>query len=195
MTVAGAVPPLALVGMIPDLTPAIPGILFAVFGGLIVASCLLAAFSKKIVHAAFGLMAAFFGVAAMYGLLGADFLALTQVIVYVGGILILIVFGVLLTGRAKSQLGLQEPVGRTLAAGTGLVLFGALVLALWKSTFPGSPGAKLADLPEPVPTTARLGRAFLAADGYIFPFELVSVFLLVSLVGAAYLVRRRRDAA
>ena len=96
-------------GMIPDLTAVLPGLLFAAFAGIIALSCLLAAFSGKIVHAAFGLMAAFFGVAAMYALLGSDFLALTQVVVYVGGILVLLVFGVLLTGRTKAALGLERP--------------------------------------------------------------------------------------
>ena len=106
----------ALGGMIPDLTAVLPGLLFVAFALLSMLAALAAAFSKKIVHAAFGLMAAFFGVAGMYALLGADFLAMTQIIVYVGGILILIVFGVLLTGRAKSQLGLAKPVGRLGAA-------------------------------------------------------------------------------
>ena len=186
-------------GMIPDLTAVLPGLLFAVFAGIIALSCLLAAFSGKIVHAAFGLMAAFFGVAAMYALLGSDFLALTQVIVYVGGILILIVFGVLLTGRAKSQLGLARPIGRMWAAATGLVLFVALALAIWTSDFgstvnSGSP-VKLDQLPDPAYTTAQIGRALLDPNGYLFPFEFVSVFLLVSLIGAAYLVRRKREGA
>ena len=185
------VPSPVLAGMIPDLTAVLPGILFGVFAAIIALSCLLAAFSGKIVHAAFGLMAAFFGVAAMYALLGSDFLALTQVIVYVGGILILIVFGVLLTGRAKSQLGLARPIGRTWAAATGLVLFVALALAIWTSNF-GTP-LKLNQLADPKYTTAQIGRSLLDPNGYLFPFEFVSVFLLVSLIGAAYLVRRKRE--
>jgi NADH-quinone oxidoreductase subunit J len=165
--------PAVLGGMVPDLTPVLPGILFLAFTGLMVVAALAAAFSKKIVHAAFGLMAAFFGVAGMYALLGSDFLALTQVIVYVGGILILIVFGVLLTGRAKSQLGLAKPVGRAGAAIAGLALFLALAIAISRSNL--SSGVKLRE--------------------YLFPFEFVSVFLLASLIGAAYLVRRKREGA
>lgn len=180
-------------GMVPDLTPVLPGLLFLAFAGLMGIAALAAAFSKKIVHAAFGLMAAFFGVAGMYALLGSDFLALTQVIVYVGGILILIVFGVLLTGRAKSQLGLAKPVGRVGAAISGLVLFAALAIAISRSNL--SSETKLRDLPDPQATTAQLGRAFLDPDQYLFPFEFVSVFLLASLIGAAYLVRRKREGA
>ena len=185
--------PAPLAGMIPDLTAVLPGLLFGAFAGIIGLSCLLAAFSGKIVHAAFGLMAAFFGVAAMYALLGSDFLALTQVIVYVGGILILIVFGVLLTGRAKSQLGLATPVGRVWAALTGLVLFVALASAIWTSNF--GPIVKLDQLADPQYTTAQIGRSLLDANGYLFPFEFVSVFLLVSLIGAAPHVRRKREGA
>ena len=183
----------ALGGMIPDLTAVLPGLLFVAFALLSMLAALAAAFSKKIVHAAFGLMAAFFGVAGMYALLGADFLAMTQIIVYVGGILILIVFGVLLTGRAKSQLGLAKPVGRLGAALAGLMLFAALSIAIVRSSL--STGVKLDQLPDPQSTTAQLGRAFLDPDQYLFPFEFVSVFLLASLIGAAYLVRRRREGA
>lgn len=178
-------------GLVPDLTPILPGLLFTVFAVVSAVSALFAAFSTKIVHAAFGLMAAFFGVAGMYALLGSDFLALTQVIVYVGGILILIVFGVLLTGRAKSQLGLSTPVGRAGAAVSAAVLFVALATAILRSSFHST--ARLDALPEPAFTTAQLGRAFLDPTQYLFPFEFVSVFLLASLIGAAYLVRRRRE--
>ena len=168
-------------------------IAFFVFAALTAGSALFAATAKNIVHAAFSLMATFFGVAGIYAILGSDFLAVTQVIVYVGGILILIVFGVLLTGRAKSQLGLATPVGRVWAAATGLVLFLALAIAIWRSNF--GPIVKLDQLADPKYTTAQIGRALLDPNGYLFPFEFVSVFLLVSLIGAAYLVRRRRDGA
>jgi NADH-quinone oxidoreductase subunit J len=179
---------------LPDLTPILPGLVFYGLAGLAVASAIAAAMAPRIVHAAFGLMAAFFGVAGLYGLLGADFLALTQVIVYVGGILVLLVFGVLLTGRAKGALGLERPVktvGASLAG--GLLLLG-LLLAIGSTDF-GAAGQDLRSLPSPEPTTAGLGRLLLDPEGYLFPFELVSVFLLSALVGAAYLVRRRRDGA
>jgi NADH-quinone oxidoreductase subunit J len=172
---------------IPDLTPHLPAILFYVFAGLAVVAAVAAATAGRIVHAAFGLMAAFLGVAALYALLGSDFLALVQVIVYVGGILVLIVFGVLLTGRAKSALGLEARKGTGLAVAAGGVLLLGLLLALLGTDF-----HPRKDLPEPTHTTAELGRAFLDPEQYLFPFELVSVFLLVALVGAAYLVRRRR---
>lgn len=187
--------PAALVfsSMIPDVGPYLPGLIFLVLSALSILGGMLAAFAPKIVHAAFGLMAAFFGVAGIYALLGADVLALVQVIVYVGGILILLVFGVLLTGRAKGQLGLESrrptwPWALIL----GAVLLVGLSWALFKTEFHSS-GATLSTLPEPQGTTVGgLGRALLAPDQYLYPFEFVSVFLLLALVGAAYLVRRKR---
>ena len=172
---------------IPDLTPYIPAILFYALSGIAVASAVAAATAPRIVHAAFGLMAAFFGVAGLYALLGSDFLALTQVIVYVGGILILIVFGVLLTGRTKAQLGLEKPKGIAFAVFSGTILLLGLLLTLGGTDF-----GEVKGLAEPQPTTAEIGRSLLAPDQYLLPFELVSVFLLLALIGAAYLVRRRR---
>lgn len=179
--------PLAAIPL-PDLTPILPALLFYLFAGISVVAAVAAATAPRIVHAAFGLMAAFFGVAGLYALLGSDFLALTQVIVYVGGILILLVFGVLLTGRAKSTLGLERKTSLLPAAiGGALLLFG-LLLAIFSSDF-GPPKA----LEEPKPTTAEIGRALLDPDRYLLPFELVSLLLLLALLGAAYMARRRRD--
>jgi NADH:ubiquinone oxidoreductase subunit 6 (subunit J) len=192
----GAVPaawPSCLASMLPDLTPILPGVIFYVLSGLAIVSAIAAATATRIVHAAFGLMAAFFGVAGLYALLGSDFLALTQIVVYVGGILILLVFGVILTGRAKAQLGLERPASRTVAAVAGAALLFGLLLSIGSSDF-GDGGRKLSELPEPKATTASLGRAFLDPEQYLLPFELVSVFLLAALIGAAYLVRRKRGA-
>ena len=173
---------------IPDLTAYLPAILFYALSFLAVASAVAAATAPRIVHAAFGLMAAFFGVAGLYAMLGSDFLALTQVIVYVGGILILIVFGVLLTGRTKAQLGLEPKKGTALAVLAGAVLLLGLLLTLGSTDF-----GEAKNLAEPAPTTAEIGRSLLGTDQYLLPFELVSVFLLLALIGAAYLVRRRRS--
>ena len=91
-------------GMLPDLTPILPYLIFYGLALITVVAAVVAATATRIVHAAFGLMAAFLGVAGLYGMLGADFVAFSQVIVYVGGILVLLVFGILLTGCAASSL-------------------------------------------------------------------------------------------
>lgn len=181
--------PLDLVGLaLPDLTPLLPKLAFTVLSALVLVSAVVAAMAPKIVHAAFGLMAAFFGVAGLYALLGADFLALAQVIVYVGGILVLLVFGILLTGRLRGALGLEQRPRTWPAVLAGSLLFAGLALAIRSSTFPGTHAEPVAK----APTTAPLGRAFLDPGQYLVPFELVSVLLLGALIGAAYLARRKR---
>ncbi len=174
---------------IPDLTAVLPEILFYGFALVAVGSAMAAAMAPKIVHAAFGLMATFFGVAALYAMLGADFVAFSQIIVYVGGILVLLVFGVLLTARTEASLGLEKATTKNFAIIAGGLLFAVLVFAIGGTTWPvaNAPG-------EPEPTTEAIGRAFLDPEGMLIPFELASVLLLAALVGAAYLARRRRDA-
>ncbi len=173
---------------IPDLTPYLPGIIFGALSALAIISAIAAATAPKIVHAAFGLMAAFFGVAGLYMMLGADFVAMAQIVVYVGGLLVLLVFGILLTGRTQEALGLETKprVGWAIFAG-GIFLF-AMLLAIGSSDFNA-----VEDPGEPEPTVAAIGRAFLDPDQFLIPFELASVLLLAALVGAAYLARRRRS--
>jgi NADH-quinone oxidoreductase subunit J len=186
--VSSALLPLAALP-IPDLTPYLPGIVFWTLAILTIVSAVVAAMASRIVHAAFGLMSSLFGVAGLYALLGADFVAFAQVLVYVGGILVLLVFGILLTGRLRGSLGLERPPRTWPAVLAGGLLFLGLALALSETTFPGT--AMTAGLPKE-PTTAPLGRALLDPGQYLFPFELVSVLLLAALVGAAYLARRKR---
>lgn len=173
---------------IPDLTPYLPTIIFWGLAGLAVISAIAAATAPKIVHAAFGLMAAFFGVAGLYAMLGADFVALSQIVVYVGGILVLLVFGILLTSRTEAALGLETKTR------TGFALFvGGLFLFVMLFAIFGSEFNTVETPEEPQPTVAAIGRAFLDPDQYLVPFEVASVLLLSALVGAAYLARRRRS--
>ncbi len=165
----------------------LPDLLFFLFALLAVGAAVAAATAPKIVHAAFGLMAAFLAVAAIYALLGADFVAFSQILVYVGGILVLLVFGVLLTARTTVGLGLEKAATRTGAVLTAGLLFFVLVFSIHGTRWPvpETPAA-------PEPTTEAIGRAFLDPAGMLVPFELASVLLLGALIGAAYLARRRR---
>jgi len=172
---------------VPDLSGLIPDLIFFGLAAVVVVAAIAAAVAPRIVHAAFGLLAAFCGVAGLYAMLGADFVALSQVIVYVGGILVLLVFGVLLTARTEASLGLETVTTKTVGLVAGGLLFFVLLLSIGGTTWP------VANTPaEPQPTTARIGRAFLDPEGMLIPFELASVLLLAALVGAAYLARRRR---
>lgn len=143
------------------------------------------AFAKNVVHCGFGLLAALVSVAGMYAFLGADFLVATQVIVYVGGILVLVLFGVMMTHRIAPR-SLREEVIQPMAAGvTALLVFGLSILMIF-----GTNWNELADPGVAEPTTKALGRAFLT--DWLFPFEFASVLLLVAMIGAAMLTREPR---
>jgi len=160
----------------------IQAILFWLFGGMAVAGGLMAVLLPRIVHAVFALLLSFLGIIGVYALAGADFLAITQLVVYVGGILVLLAFGILLTGRTAAALGEKEARNRWIGLPIGLLLFFGLVFAIERSSFGGG-GAGEAD-----GTSYGIGRLLLG--DYIVAFEFASILLLVALIGAAYLVRR-----
>ncbi len=158
-------------------------IIFNIFALLTVVPCLWVALSSNIVHAAFSLLVTLFGVAGLYVLLGADFIGVIQVIVYIGGILVLIIFGVMMTQRGKLlPLSVQLPGKFIGALLTGIILT-ALVLVATRSLWPVAvfPG-------QPEPTSAAIGNLLLGK--YLIAFEVVSVLLLAALVGAVLIVRR-----
>jgi NADH:ubiquinone oxidoreductase subunit 6 (subunit J) len=158
-----------------------PAILFYGVAGLVLAAALYAVIAKKIDHSAFSLMACFTGVAGIYAMLGSDFIAVTQIIVYVGGIMVLVVFGVLLTDRLPVEFRQinRETVITGLAVAIPVMV--ALVWAVAGTRWP------VIALPDAKPTTAGIGKLLLT--DYLFPFEFASVLLLVALVGAARLAR------
>ena len=141
--------------------------------------------ARNLFRAALGLAGALFGVAVLYLFLEAEFLAVTQLLVYVGAILTLIIFGVMLTAR------IADPGVPRWNRQAGIVL--ALALGLgggfgW--IFLNSPW-KAADAPAAFSLKA-LGRVLLSA--YLLPFELLSVLLLGALVGAIVIARKEDDA-
>jgi len=163
-------------------------VVFWVLAILTVGSAAAVVLSRTLIYSAFSLLFTFFGVAGLYVLLGADFLAATQLLIYVGGILVLLLFGVMLTHKIydldlKSDLGgvwdWLAPV--SVAVGLFVILSFTAVQTQWTA------------VPRlPAPTTGEIGRLFLGE--YLLPFEAASVLLLVALMGAAMIVRRRRDA-
>ncbi len=162
-------------------------IIFYFFAFVTVVSAAIVVFSRNIIHSAFSLMFTFFGVAGLYVMLNADFIAVTQVLVYVGGILVLILFGVMLTTRV---IGVEMKTGtlRVLPASILVaVLMGTLCGIFWITDWP----AKGATNAEASATTAvGIGRALMTT--YVLPFEVASVVLLVAMLGAAMIARRER---
>jgi NAD(P)H-quinone oxidoreductase subunit 6 len=140
------------------------------------------AFSSNIVHSAFSLVGTFGGVATLYVFLGADFVAGVQILIYVGGILVLILFAVMLTHRISEIEISNRAVGRIPA----FILCGGL-LALLVTTIRETPWLNAAK-PSHEPTTSRIGDLFL--QQYLLPFELASIVLLVALIGAVVIARK-----
>lgn len=139
------------------------------------------AFLRNILHAALALLGALIGVAGLYLYLGADFLGMTQLLVYVGGILVVLLFAILLTNRIGEVRLTNPTVGLGVPAVLGLLATAGLGFVALRTAFPRTPAVA-------TPTTLRLGDAFLRE--YLFLFELASVILLVALVGALVLARR-----
>ena len=160
--------------------------IFYGFALMTVGSALLVVTVRNIVHAAFSLMVTLFGVAGLYVFLQADFLAATQVIVYVGGILVLILFGVMMTsGRLEMRIHIER--GQLLLG--GIVALALLTLLL--TVIANTPVWKnlTDDGTELPPTTERIGELILNGP-FLLPFEVVSVLLLVALIGAALISRK-----
>ena len=161
-------------------------VIFYIFAIVTVGSSAVVVLARSLIYSAFALLFTFFGVAGLYVLLGADFLAATQLLVYVGGILVLLLFGVMLTHKLY-DLDLRSD---NTQFAPGLIVAGGL-FAFLVLTFQRTPWATGAGRP-PSPTTAEFGRAFLGP--YLLPFEAASILLLVALMGAAMIVRRKKDA-
>jgi NADH-quinone oxidoreductase subunit J len=147
-----------------------------------VGSAAMVAFSRNIIYSAFSLLGTFAGVAGIYVFLGADFVAAVQVLIYVGGILVLILFAVMLTHRITDVEITNRAAGRI----PGLVLV-AVLLALLVQTIRETPWAKAKEIVY-TPTSAKIGDMFL--QDYLLPFELASLVLLAALIGAVVLARK-----
>ncbi len=154
--------------------------------------------SDRIVHMAFWLLASLAGFASFYLLLGADFLGFTQVLVYIGGILILFLFGVMLTQRVDIPLK-AEVSWRVLIPGViiGLLTMGILVFIAGGNNWAVKPAEQISRIgpsgagPAAEPTAFGLGQSFMST--YILPFEVVSVLLLVAMIGATYIARGKSE--
>jgi len=157
-------------------------IIFYIFAILTIVSAGLVVFSKNIVYSAFSLLVTFFSVAGIYVLLNADFIALTQLLIYVGGILVLLLFGVMLTTNATNvdlnTQTLKAIPATVIAAIITALLVSTVISTKWKSN----------ETPPLNNTVKGIGELLLTK--YLLPFEIASIVLLVAIVGAAFLARR-----
>ena len=149
---------------------------------IIIVSAVNVVISSQLIYSAVSLLFTLFGVAGLYVFLYADFMAATQVIIYVGGILVLIIFGVMLTNKIDTPSIASSSSNQVLGffASSFLLLlqFSVIFKTDWKQ-----------GLVQKTDSTVNIIGNLLLQD-YLLAFEIVSILLLASLVGAAFLSRR-----
>ena len=160
-------------------------IIFYLFAAVTVISAIVVVTSKNIIYAAFSLLFTLFGIAGLYVLLGADFVAVVQIMVYVGGILILLLFGVMLTNKITSvdiRTGTTNIYPALLGA---MLILGAVVVIVLSTNW--------VVIPNEIGKTTTVGIGKLLLTQYVLIFELLGILLLVALIGAASIARREKE--
>ncbi len=157
-------------------------VIFYLIALLTLGSAAMVAFSRNIIHSAFSLLGTFAGMVGLYIFLAADFVAAVQLLIYIGGILIIILFAVMLTHRITDVRITNRAVGKVPA----LVVCGMLGFLLIQ-TIRETSWVKAKEITD-APTSAKIGDLFLGS--YLLPFEFASLVLLVALIGAVVLCRK-----
>ncbi len=159
-------------------------IIFLIVAAVTFISALMVVTSRNLIHAALWLVSTLFGVAIIYALLNAGFLAVVQVVVYIGAIAILFIFAVMLTRKDQLEGGVQLSGAWWLGAIIAVLTFGGLfgMLQSWNGFSKAA-----ADFPVGFDAIGQLGNSLTSPTGFVLPFEVASVLLLAALVGAVYL--------
>ena len=157
--------------------------MFYLFAALTLVSAFFVVTIRNIVYSAFFLLFTFIGVVGLYVLLAADFIAIVQLVVYVGGILILLLFGVMLTNKITS-VQIKSGTFQILPAAIAVGLFAGILTASFVNT-------KWKILESEIPATTAYSLGNLLMQEYAIVFELLGVLLLVALIGAASMARRK----
>ncbi len=158
-------------------------LIFYGLAGMVLVAAVYVAASKNIVRCAFALTIVFVGVAGLFVLLSADFIAATQLLIYVGGTLVLILFAVMLSSRI-SDVNISN---RSVGVITGLIItsgLGSILLYIaWSGPWPQK------EIITFHPTTESIGNALLTK--WLLPFEVVSILILAGLMGAIVIARKK----
>ncbi len=164
-------------------------ILFFLFAAIILASAVMVVSARNLIHAALWLVSTLFGVAALYALLDAGFMAVVQVVIYIGAIAILFIFAVMLTRRELRDKGPALNANWWLSALISVLVFGGLLFLLsgWSGFSKASAG-----LPSGFDTVGALGEALVSPQAFVLPFEVASVLLVAAMIGAVYVALKQK---
>lgn len=160
---------------------ALPDAIFYLVAAITVGGAAAVALSRNILYSALGLLAALLGTAGLYALLSADFVAVAQVFIYIGGVLILILFAIMLTNRIGEVNISNASLGWASGGLLSAVILGLVLVVAFEVPWP------VRSMPS-VPTTAPIGHALL--QQWLLPFELASLILLATLIGAIIIARK-----
>ena len=154
---------------------------FGLIVALTIGSAFVVVLSQQLLYSAIALLFTLFGIAGLYIFMWADFMAGVQIIVYIGGILVLLIFGIMLTNKISSvnisHTSLQKSVGAVIALGVLGLLIPMILNTSWYQL----------SSKEPSQTADSIGRLLMME--YLLPFEVASLLLLGALIGAAMLSR------
>jgi NADH-quinone oxidoreductase subunit J len=165
-------------------------VIFILSAALIIASAVMVVSTRNLIHAALWLIAALFGVAVLYALLDAGFLAVVQVVVYIGAIAIMFIFAVMLTRKEMRDKGAQVNSAWPYVALLSVLTFGGLFVIL--SKWDGLNKLPVAMPPGPDTSLALLGKALTSQELFVLPFEVASILLLAALIGSVYVAMNKK---
>jgi NADH-quinone oxidoreductase subunit J len=169
-------------------------LIFILISAFTIISAIVVVIDRNLFRAAIAMMASFLGVAGLYVMLEAGFLAVAQLLVYIGAISILVIFAIMMTRRLmqtnESPFN-SQPIWGLIAAILSFVLLAVVVTRTWSGTdFPGPAPVSPQVIEESV---TSLGTLFVSPDQLVIPFEVASVLLLAALIGAIVIARPEKD--
>jgi NADH-quinone oxidoreductase subunit J len=165
-------------------------IIFFMLAALTLISAVMAVTTRQIFRAAIFLLFTLVGIAGLYFWMQYEFMAAVQIVVYVGGITVLIIFSIFLTQQAGELLPKQKLNRSLFSALAAFCGFALVMLQVYQHSFSGNNAA-----PVP-PTVVNIGNQMLGVNqgGYALPFEVVSILLLAALVGCIVIAMRSKPA-
>jgi len=164
-------------------------LIFLITAAVILGSASMVVTTRNLVHAALWLIVALFGAAVLFATLDAGFIAVVQVVVYIGAIAILFIFAVMLTRREKNDTGPGLNQGWWLSALIAVLAFVGLtwLVSGWEGFEKVAPA-----YPSGFDAVGALAEALVKPEAFVLPFEVASVLLLAALVGAVYIAFQRK---
>ncbi|MCL5074647.1 MAG: NADH-quinone oxidoreductase subunit J [Chloroflexi bacterium] len=163
------------------MTDSVMTVSFYILSAILLGSALAVVFFRSLIYSAFSLALSFLSVAGLYILLRADFIAAVQIVIYVGAVMVLVLFAVMLTEQVHSPRSNPFSSQSIAAALMILILLGIMVVAIARTPWVVSPEVTVG------PTAALLGR--LLFTDFALPFEIASIVLLVAMIGAIIIAR------